>query len=83
MSDLGAQLEVVSRLVVWGAVSAQREHAPREAGQVAHLPLQVPVLPLANEGQAAIGLPDQVALNGLVCVRGQELGEVCVCEGGG
>lgn len=63
--DLGAQLQVVSRLVVRGAVSAQREHAAGEAGQVAHLPLQVAVLPLADERQAAVGLADQVPLDGL------------------
>lgn len=63
--DLGPQLQVVSRLVVRGAVGAQREHAAGEAGQVAHLPLQVAVLPLADERQAAVGLADQVALDGL------------------
>lgn len=65
MRDLGPQLQVVSRLVVGGAVGAQREHAAGEAGQVTHLPLQVAVLPLADERQAAVGLADQVPLDGL------------------
>lgn len=55
----------MSRLVVGGAIGAQREHAAGEAGQVAHLPLQVAVLPLADERQAAVGLADQVPLDGL------------------
>lgn len=63
--DLRPQLQVVSSLVVGGPVGAQRKHASGEAGQVAHLPLQVAVLPLANERQAAVGLAYQVALDGL------------------
>lgn len=63
--DLGPQLEIVSGLVVGGTVGAQGEHATGETGQVAHLPLQVAVLPLPNEGQTAVGLADQVALDGL------------------
>lgn len=74
MRDLGPQLEVVSRLVVGGTVGAQREHAAGETGQVTHLPLQVSVLPLADEGQAAVGLADQVALDGL---ERQEAGGAC------
>lgn len=63
--DLGSQLEIVPGLVVGGTVGAQGEHAAGEAGQVAHLPLQVAVLPLPDEGQTAVGLADQVALDGL------------------
>lgn len=70
--DLGSQLQVVSCLVVGRAVSTQREHAAGEAGQVAHLPLQVAILPLTNECQTAVGFAYQVALNGL------EKGSVCV-----
>ena len=69
--DLGSQLQVVSCLVVGRAVSTQREHAAGEAGQVAHLPLQVAILPLTNECQTAVGFAYQVALNGL------EKGSVC------
>lgn len=65
MRDLGPQLEIVSSLVVGGTVGTQREHAASETGQVAHLPLQVSVLPLPDEGQTAVGLADQVALDGL------------------
>lgn len=65
MCDLGPQLQVVSGLVVGGTVRAQSEHAAGEAGEVAHLPLQVSVLPLADERQAAVGLANQVALDSL------------------
>lgn len=65
VSDLGPQLEVVSRLVARGTVRAQGEHAAGETRQVAHLPLQVPVLPLADERQTAVGFADQVALDSL------------------
>lgn len=63
--DLRSQLQVVSGLVVWRAVGAQGEHAAGETGQVAHFPLQVAVLPLADERQAAVGFAYQVALDGL------------------
>lgn len=63
--DLRSQLQVVSGLVVRRAVGAQRKHAAGETGQVAHLPLQVAVLPLTDECQAAVRLADQVALDGL------------------
>ena len=63
--DLRPELQVVAGLVVGGAVGAQGEHAPGEAGQVTHLPLQVAVLPLPDEGQPAVGLTNQVALDGL------------------
>ncbi len=63
--DLSPQLQVVSGLVVRRAISTQREHAAGEAGQVAHLPLQVAVLPLTNECQTAVRFTDQVALDGL------------------
>jgi len=72
--DLGSQLQVVPGLVVGRAVGAQREHAAGEARQVAHLPLQVAVLPLADERQAAVGLANQVALDGL-----RRRKRVCVC----
>lgn len=63
--DLRSELQVVSGLVVGRAVGAECEHATGEAGQVAHLPLQVAVLPLADESQPAIGLAYKVALDGL------------------
>ena len=63
--DLGPQLQVVPGLLIGRAIGTKSEHAASEAGQVAHLPLQVAVLPLADERQAAVGLPDQVALDGL------------------
>lgn len=72
--NLSSQLQVVSGLVIGRAVSTQRKHAAGEAGQVAHLPLQVSILPLANESQAAVGFAYQVALNGL------EGGSASVCE---
>lgn len=81
MSDLGAQLQVVSGLVIGRAVGAQGEHAAGEAGQVAHLPLQVAVLPLADERQAAVGLADEVALDGLQ--RGRRAFTVSVRTMGG
>lgn len=75
--NLSSQLQVVSGLVVGRAVSAQRKHAAGEAGQVAHLSLQVAVLPLTNKCQTTVGFAYQVALNGL------EKGErVCVSKSG-
>lgn len=65
VGDLCAELQVVAGLVVRRAVGAQREHAAGEAGQVAHLPLQVAVLPLADEREPAVGFADEVALDGL------------------
>lgn len=75
--DLCPQLQVVPSLVVGRAVGAQRKHAAGEARQVAHLPLQVAVLPLTNECQTTVGFAYQVALNGLE----GEGGSVSVCEG--
>lgn len=63
--DLGTQLQIVPRFVSGGTVGPQSEHAAGEAGQVTHLPLQVPVLPLANKRKAAAGLTDEVTFNGL------------------
>lgn len=84
--DLCSQLQVVSRFVVRRAVGAQRKHAAGETGQVAHLPLQVSVLPLADKCQAAVGFAYQVALDSLgkkeksmPSVRGREKHE----RGGG
>lgn len=65
MGDLSAELQVVTCLVVRRAVGTQGEHAAGEAGQVAHLPLQVAVLPLAYERQTTVGFADEVALDGL------------------
>lgn len=88
--NLSSQLQVVSRLVIRRAVSAQRKHAASKAGQVAHLPLQVAILPLTNECQAAVGFADKVALDGLeggsasVCVRvvvekgNENTGDLCI-----
>lgn len=88
--DLGSQLQVVSSLVIGRAISTQRKHAAGEAGQVAHLPLQVAILPLPNESQAAVGFAYQVALNGLegdsasVSVRtvvetvNEDAGDLCI-----
>ena len=63
--DFGPQLQVVSGLVVGRAVGTQGKHAPCEARQVTHLPLQVPVLPLADEGETAVRLTDKVPLDRL------------------
>ena len=60
--DLGCQLHVVACLLVWSSVGAQRDHAPSEARQVAHLVLQETSLPLRYVGQTATGLTDQVLL---------------------
>lgn len=70
--DLCSQLKVVSGFVVRRAVGAQREHAAGKTSQVAHLPLQVSILPLTDECQTAVGFAYQVALDGL------EKGSVCV-----
>lgn len=84
VSDLSPQLQVVSGLVVGRAVSTQCKHAAGEAGQVAHLPLQVAILPLTDECQTSVGFADQVALDGLeagkecVCVRGSFKQQMCV-----
>lgn len=72
--NLSSQLQVVPGLVVGRTISTQREHAAGEASQVTHLPLQVAILPLANECQAAVGFAYQVALDGL------DKGSVGVCE---
>lgn len=84
--DLRSQLQVVSGFVVRRAVGAQRKHAAGETGQVAHLPLQVAVLPLADKCQTAVGFAYQVALDGLrkkkkstLSVRGCVQSEECSC----
>jgi len=63
--DLGSELQIVSGLVVRRAVSPQCKHATGEAGQVAHLPLQVAILPFANERQTTVGFANEVAFDGL------------------
>lgn len=63
--DFGSELQVVSGLVVGWAVSTQCKHASGKAGQVAHLPLQVAILPLANECQATVGFTYEMAFDGL------------------
>lgn len=58
--DLGGLLHLVARLVAGRPVGTQCDHAPREAGQVAHLVLQQPPLPLGYVGQPAGRLSHQV-----------------------
>lgn len=65
VSDLRTELQIVTSLVVRGAVSTQCKHAAGEASKVAHLPFQVAVLPLTDESKTAIGFTDEVALDGL------------------
>lgn len=67
--NLGGQLHLVARLVTGGPVSAQSDHAAGETGQVTHLMLQQPSLPLRYVRQPAARLPHQV---GFYCLRERE-----------
>lgn len=61
--DLSAQLKVVLGQALRGIVGPQRKHAPRKAGQVAHLVLQEAAFPLGDVRQPPAGLADQVSLD--------------------
>lgn len=63
--DLGGQVEVVPALFGRALVGADADHAPGEAGQVAHLVVQDAPPPLGHVGQAAGRLLHQVAFDGL------------------
>lgn len=49
--DLGGLLHLVARLVAGRSIGAQSDHATCETGQVTHLMLQKPALPLRYVGQ--------------------------------
>lgn len=51
--DLCCQLHVPLPPVLWLVLGPQGYHAPREAGQVAHLVIQDAAPPLSDVGQAS------------------------------
>lgn len=58
--DLGGLLHLVARLVAGRPIGTQSDHATCETGQVTHLMLQQPPLPLRYVGQPTARLPHQV-----------------------
>lgn len=67
--DLGRLLHLVARLVARRPISAQSDHATCETGQVTHLMLQKPPLPLRYVGEPTARLPHQV---GFYCLKDKE-----------
>ena len=85
LSDLGCELSIAGPLFLLGVLSAEGDHAPREAGQVSHLVVQNPPTPLSKIRQPPGGHVQQV---GLYCLGarwelGRERGVGGMEKGGG
>ncbi len=63
--DLRGQVQVVLPLLRRSVISPDADHAPREAGQVAHLVIQDPSPPLCHVGETTRWLLYQVSFNRL------------------
>lgn len=65
MCNFSSKLQVMSSFVISGTICSKGKHSPRKTGQMTHLSLKVPILPLSNEGQSSIRLSDEVFFYGL------------------
>lgn len=73
--DLGSQVQVVLSLLRRSIISSDADHAPREAGQVAHLVVQDPSPPLGHVGETTRWLLHQVSFN---CLQQHTHGQECL-----
>lgn len=65
VGDLSGQVQEVLPLLRYSIIGPDADHAPREAGQVAHLVIQDPSPPFSHVGETTRRLLHQVSFNRL------------------